>query len=72
MIDNHSVSGDAILTHPKVSVAFTSTSTVIGTTILNANLSEETKLMVEDGGKHNQALIKKYENRIPLLTQNNK
>ncbi|MBM7586223.1 putative phosphosugar-binding protein [Bacillus pakistanensis] len=86
VIDNHSVSGDAILTHPRVPVSFTPTSTVIGTTILNAILSEAIKLMVEDGfeppiflsgnlengSKHNQALIEKYENRIPLLTQNNK
>jgi uncharacterized phosphosugar-binding protein len=27
---------------------------------------------LENGSKLNQALIKKYENRIPLLTQNNK
>jgi uncharacterized phosphosugar-binding protein len=82
VIDNHSVKGDAILSHEKVAVPFGPTSTVVGSVILNAIFAEAIKLMAENGFEppvflsgnidgsddHNQQLIEKYQNRIPLLS----
>lgn len=83
-INNLSVEGDAILTHPDVKVPFSPTSTVIGTTILNSIFAKAIQILGEKGieppiflsgnldgaDKHNQLLIKKYGKRIPLLTAN--
>jgi uncharacterized phosphosugar-binding protein len=81
VIDNHSVKGDAILTHPDVTVPFTPTSTVLGATILNSIFSEAIVIMAEANfeppiflsgnlegtDEHNQQLIERYKDRIPFL-----
>ncbi|MGG4397885.1 SIS domain-containing protein [Paenibacillus thiaminolyticus] len=82
VIDNYAVKGDAILTHPNVPVPFTPTSTVTGAAILNAILAEAIARMAEQGynppvflsgnidgaDEHNNALIERYRERIPLLS----
>ncbi|RJG24284.1 SIS domain-containing protein [Paenibacillus thiaminolyticus] len=82
VIDNYAVKGDAILTHPDVPVPFTPTSTVTGAAILNAILAEAIVRMAEQGynppvflsgnidgaDEHNNALIERYRERIPLLS----
>ncbi|MFY4776461.1 SIS domain-containing protein [Metabacillus sp. RGM 3146] len=82
LVDNLSVAGDAIMRHDKVPVPFTPTSTILGAAILNGLLSEAIVMMAEEGitppiflsgnvsnaDHHNFQLIKKYENRIPLLS----
>ena len=84
VIDNHSVAGDAILTHEKVKVPFGPTSTVVGAAILNSIFAEAIAKMAEVGfeppiflsgnlegsDKHNETIVEKYEKRIPLLTMN--
>lgn len=81
VIDNHSVKGDAILHHSKVAIPFAPTSTVLGATILNSIFSEAIAIMAESdfeppiflsgnlegSDEHNQKLIKKFKERIPLL-----
>jgi uncharacterized phosphosugar-binding protein len=83
VIDNHSVIGDAILTHEKVKVPFSPTSTVTGAVILNAIFAEAIVHMANNGfeppvflsgniegaDQHNQEIIEKYKQRIPLLTK---
>jgi len=83
VIDNHSVKGDAILTHPNVSVPFAPTSTVVGSMMLNAVLAEAIALMAENGveppvflsgniegaDEHNRRWIEQYKERIPLLIE---
>jgi uncharacterized phosphosugar-binding protein len=82
VINNHSAKGDAILSYEKVKVPFAPTSTVVGATILNAIFAESIKLMadsnfeppiflsgnIEGSDAHNESLLKKYQNRIPLLS----
>lgn len=84
VIDNHSVKGDAILSHELVKEPFTPTSTVVGSTILDAIFSEAVVNMaknqfeppvflsgnIDGADEHNEALIEKYGKRIPLLLQN--
>jgi uncharacterized phosphosugar-binding protein len=81
VINNYSVKGDAILSHESVSVPFSPTSTVVGSSILNAIFSEAIVLMAENGleppiflsgnidgaDEHNNRLIAKYKERIPIL-----
>ncbi|ALS76434.1 hypothetical protein AUC31_15045 [Planococcus rifietoensis] len=81
VIDNHSVSGDAILSYEHVEVPFGPTSTVVGATMLNAIFAEAIKLMADSGfappiflsgnidgaDAHNMRLIEKYRERISLL-----
>jgi uncharacterized phosphosugar-binding protein len=81
VINNHSVKGDAILSHESVSVPFSPTSTVVGSAILNAIFAEAIVLMAEKGFEppiflsgniegaddHNNKLIEKYQERIPIL-----
>jgi uncharacterized phosphosugar-binding protein len=81
VINNYSVKGDAILSHESVSVPFSPTSTVVGSAILNAIFSEAIVLMAENGleppiflsgnidgaDEHNNRLIAKYKERIPIL-----
>lgn len=82
VIDNHSVSGDAILSYEKVEVPFGPTSTVVGATMLNAIFAEAIKKMADAGfappiflsgnidgaDAHNGRLIEKYWERISLLS----
>ncbi|ANU16354.1 hypothetical protein BBI11_04470 [Planococcus maritimus] len=82
VIDNHSVAGDAVLSYDKVKVPFGPTSTVVGATILNAIFAEAIKQMADQGfdppvflsgnidgaDDHNQRLVEKYRERIPLLS----
>lgn len=82
VIDNYSAIGDAVLTHPRLSVPFTPTSTVIGAAILNAIFAQAIAFMSEQGYEppvflsgniegsddHNRALIERYQTRIPLLS----
>ncbi|WP_249866457.1 SIS domain-containing protein [Paenibacillus konkukensis] len=82
VIDNYSVKGDAVLTHPGLPVPFAPSSTVIGAAILNALLAESIEIMIEQGfrppvflsgnidgsDEHNRALIAKYKERIALLS----
>lgn len=81
VIDNHSVSGDAILSYENVEVSFGPTSTVVGATMLNAIFAEAIKRMADAGfappiflsgnidgaDAHNTRLIEKYRERISLL-----
>ncbi|BDG35444.1 SIS domain-containing protein [Saccharococcus caldoxylosilyticus] len=81
VINNYSVKGDAILSHESVSVPFSPTSTVVGSAILNAIFAETIVLMAENGleppiflsgnmegaDEHNNRLIAKYKERIPIL-----
>ncbi|ANB55556.1 SIS domain protein [Anoxybacillus sp. B7M1] len=83
VIDNHSVIGDAILKHEKVAIPFSPTSTVSGAVILNGIFAEAIVIMAKEGftppvflsgniegaDEHNQLLINKYKERIPLLTK---
>ncbi|TFJ91262.1 SIS domain-containing protein [Lentibacillus salicampi] len=80
VINNHAPIGDALLSHAKVDVNFSPSSTVIGATILNAILAESIKKMAEDGfyppvflsgniegaDDHNNKLIEKYKERVKL------
>lgn len=80
VINNHAPVGDALLTHEKVKVSFSPSSTVIGSTILNAIFAEAITLMaekdfeppvflsgnIEGSDEHNQQLIEKYSERIRL------
>ena len=82
VIDNHSVTGDAILSYEKVKVPFGPTSTVVGAAILNAVFAEAIKLMADAGfeppiflsgnidgaDEHNNRLVEKYRERIGLLS----
>lgn len=82
VIDNHSVTGDAILSYEKVKVPFGPTSTVVGAAILNAVFAEAIKLMADGGFEppiflsgnidgaddHNNRLVEKYRERIGLLS----
>ncbi|MBB6285359.1 SIS domain-containing protein [Geobacillus subterraneus] len=85
VINNYSVKGDAILSHESVSVPFSPTSTVVGSAILNAIFAEAIVLMSENGleppiflsgnmegaDEHNNRLIAKYKERIPILVGTN-
>jgi uncharacterized phosphosugar-binding protein len=82
-INNHSVVGDALMTHEQVAVPFSPSSTVIGAAILNSIMAGAIEHMAESGfeppifisgnvdgaGDHNERLIEKYRRRIPLLTK---
>lgn len=83
VINNHAPVGDSILTHELVDQSFSPTSTVIGATILHAILSQAIVNMAKEGyeppiflsgnlagsDEHNEKLVRKYEERIPLLTK---
>lgn len=80
VIDNHAPKGDAMLSHEKVKVPFTPSSTVVGGTILNSIFAEAISIMADEGfeppiflsgniegaDEHNEQLIEKYRDRVPL------
>lgn len=80
VINNHAPVGDALLSHDKVEVNFSPSSTVVGSTILNAIFAHSIKLMAENGvtppiflsgniegaDSHNDKLVEKYKERIKL------
>ena len=80
VINNHAPEGDALLSHIDVDVRFSPSSTVIGSTILNAVFAQSIKLMaennfeppvflsgnIEGADDHNEKLIDKYKERIKL------
>ncbi len=80
VIDNHAPIGDALLSHKKVKIKFSPSSTVIGATILNAIFAESIKQMadnnyeppiflsgnLEGSDEHNQILINRYRERVNL------
>ncbi|WKA59186.1 SIS domain-containing protein [Planococcus shenhongbingii] len=82
VIDNHSVTGDAVLKAENVKVPFGPTSTVVGSVILNAIFAEAIQQMADnhfeppiflsgniDGtDDHNNRLIEKYRERIAALS----
>ncbi|WP_066055071.1 SIS domain-containing protein [Robertmurraya korlensis] len=83
-IDNHIEVGDTLLHHPNSASGFSSGSSIIGMTIVNAIMAETIQLMLEEGkeppvflsnnandaGSHNQRLIDRYKERIPMLVTN--
>lgn len=82
-LNNFSVKGDAMMTHPHVDVPFGSSSTIMGSVILNSIFIQGIAIMADKGldipiflsgnldgaEKHNLKLIEKYKHRIPLLTK---
>ncbi|CUA80418.1 SIS domain-containing protein [Anoxybacillus suryakundensis] len=78
VLDNHSVEGDAILSHPAVPVSFAPTSTVIGASMLHAIFAEATIRLANEGNvppvflsnhlpggkEHNEKWMGKYQGRI--------
>jgi uncharacterized phosphosugar-binding protein len=82
VIDNHSVTGDALLTHERVPVPFGPSSTVIGAAMLHAIFAQSIALVADAGfeppvfksgnldgaDEHNSRLIERYKKRIPLLS----
>lgn len=84
VIDNHAPKGDALLSSEKVKVPFAPLSTVAGATILNSVFAASIQMLADEGieppiflsgnmegsDAHNQALVEKYQDRIPLLTLN--
>ncbi|MGI8315981.1 SIS domain-containing protein [Halobacillus mangrovi] len=77
-IDNGSPIGDAVLKHEAISVRFSSTSTVVGATLMNAMFAEAIGLLANKGEEppvflsgnvagsleHNQKLMERYKHRI--------
>lgn len=80
VIDNHAPIGDALLSHKKVKIKFSPSSTVIGAAILNAVFAESIKQMAENNyeppiflsgnlegsDEHNRKLIDRYRERVKL------
>ncbi|RSL35262.1 sugar isomerase domain-containing protein [Salibacterium salarium] len=81
VLDNLSKEGDALLTHPSITESYGASSTVIGTVILQTLFAGVIEHLIDknstppiflsgnmDGADaHNKKLMKKYEDRIPLL-----
>lgn len=84
VIDNHVDPGDAVLHHEKVRVPFMPVSTIYNAAILNAVFGQAVVQIADDGGSppiflsgnvdgsdaHNEKLIARYEDRIPLFKKN--
>lgn len=82
-LNNHTNTGDATITYGDFGVPFGPTSTVVGASMLNGIFAEAIKIMInndfeppifrsgniEGADLHNQQLIHKYRERIPLLNQ---
>ncbi|WP_099159539.1 SIS domain-containing protein [Virgibacillus ndiopensis] len=80
VINNHAPVGDALLSHEKVKVRFSPSSTVIGSAIMNAIFAEAIGEMaendfdppvflsgnIEGADEHNEQLIEKYRKRVSL------
>lgn len=80
VIDNHAPAGDALLSHPDMNVKFASSSTVIGSAILNSMFAEAIHMMkeqkydppifmsgnLEGTAEHNQKLIEKFKDKVKL------
>ncbi|WP_025025876.1 SIS domain-containing protein [Caldalkalibacillus mannanilyticus] len=80
-INNHVEQGDAVMKHADLSVPFASISSIVNIAILNSVCAQAIALVAENGGtppiflsgnidhsdEHNQALINRYKERIPLL-----
>lgn len=80
VINSHAPIGDALLSHEKVAVRFSPSSTVVGAAILNAIVAQAISIMADNGFEppiflsaniegaddHNQKLIEKYRERIHL------
>ncbi|WP_152657556.1 SIS domain-containing protein [Oceanobacillus sp. CFH 90083] len=80
VIDNHAPIGDALLSHERVKIKFSPSSTVIGAAILNAIFAESIRQMAENdceppiflsgnlegSDDHNQMLIERYKERVKL------
>lgn len=83
VIDNKVPKGDAALEHDNLSVAFGPLSSVLGITVIQSMIAEATKIMIENdfeppvflsgniagSDNHNNQLVEKYGNRIPLLKE---
>ncbi|WP_090927674.1 SIS domain-containing protein [Salibacterium qingdaonense] len=81
VLDNLCRRGDALLTHPNVPEPYAATSTVIGAVILQTMFAGVIEHLAENGeeppvflsgnvdgaDEHNQNLVEKYKERIPLL-----
>lgn len=83
VLDNHIPKGDATMQHPDSSLRFGSASTVIGATIINSVFIEVVSQLIERGhnpppvfisgnvagaDEHNEKIVAKYRERIPLLS----
>ncbi|WP_028777193.1 SIS domain-containing protein [Shimazuella kribbensis] len=83
VLDNHIPKGDAMMKHASSPVSFGSASTIVGAAILNSIFIEVTDLLIEKGynpppvfisgningaDEHNEQIVKKYKDRIPLLS----
>ncbi|WP_073152600.1 SIS domain-containing protein [Seinonella peptonophila] len=83
VLDNYVEKGDAMIQHPSSSIRYGSASTVIGATIIHSLMIEVTNRLIENGynpppvfisgnvegaDEHNQKLVEKYQERIPLLS----
>lgn len=80
VIDNHAPAGDALMSHPDMDEKFASSSTAVGSTILNGLFSEAIHMMKDQGhdppifmsgnlegtAEHNQKLIEKYRDKLKL------
>jgi uncharacterized phosphosugar-binding protein len=80
IINNHAPIGDSLLSHEKVQVNFSPSSTTIGSAILNGVFAEAIVIMAESGFQppvllsgnmegsevHNTEIINKYKDRIQL------
>ncbi|ASN04710.1 SIS domain-containing protein [Virgibacillus necropolis] len=78
VIDNHAPTGDAVLSHPEVSVNYGPVSTAIGATIINNVFAEAITLLadqkmeapvflsgnLEGADQHNKMMMEKYKDRI--------
>jgi uncharacterized phosphosugar-binding protein len=82
-LDNHIPKGDAMMQHPDSFLRFGSASTVIGATMINSMMIEVVSRLIERGhnpppvfisgnvagaDEHNEKIVDKYRERIPLLS----
>ncbi|UOE93771.1 SIS domain-containing protein [Alkalihalobacillus sp. LMS39] len=84
VLDNHVPIGDAVMSHQNVAVPYAPVSTIFSSFIVNTILTDVIDLLgeagkvppvfmsgnVDDENNHNDTLILKYRERIPLLTKN--
>lgn len=84
VINNHIPTGDTTLRHAESGIGYAPSSSVIGISILQAVLAEVVHLLIENGttppvfisgniagsDEHNQRLLEKYGEKVPLLIKN--